>query len=148
TQPPMCSVASTPPSRGEPSKRTYSNGIPEHRFRSSAKAALRPEIPPPMMAMRFMDLGGAASTELVPSPRFTQRSRAGLRNVALPGCAQPALQNVPPRLQVLQLLSKLTSPRLLVPAKRMSSAHERIARSCPVRDCARSARAAIRVGES
>jgi hypothetical protein len=31
--------------------------VPERRFSSIAYAAAKPEIPPPMMAMRFMDIG-------------------------------------------------------------------------------------------
>src|ERR1035441_5082133 len=53
-QPSTRSVTSTPPRRGLDSNKTYSTSVPDWRFSSIVNAAERPEIPPPMMAMRFM----------------------------------------------------------------------------------------------
>ena len=77
--PSIRSVSRTPPRRELLSNSVYSSGTPAARFCSRAKAAESPEMPPPIMAMRFMKSRATpAKPELAESPNEAEREAEGM----------------------------------------------------------------------
>ena len=75
-------------------KRTYSTGAPARRCSSRVKAAVRPEMPPPMMAIRFMFIqdgaGGTPALRLSANQRLTTGRGATFRSPGLRHSASAA----------------------------------------------------------